>query len=274
MEQIKYIPLTAVLNNVFGAIPEQTLDPDTAIEWASHAMEDLLVRQLWMEDVKIMEVLNHSFCLPHGLKYIDQIFYREKITEADVIELSVFVGEDNVVGQQSSKWLQSEYFINNWLAMRRASSPFSRMVHCKNKVFPYTSCEHEYSPNKDGTVTTSMNEGWVAISYLSYPKNQNGDFLIPDYAPLLECIKDYVLWHYWELRMNLSEQNAGNLYILYKRNYWLGHAKVKGKLLLPSKDQMQNWQGQLLRLGQHTQSYFSGFGNLRMEENIDFDNIS
>lgn len=271
MQIVNYIPLSSALVDVFDLMDENLIDEATVIEWASQAMRRLKVQQTLDTKVAFLAVDNHTAQLPCGLKYIDQIYYKETMDAEDLEQIQLYVSDadSNTISKKYMDFHNSDYY-KTWKPIRLAvSNAFHLGIHCKNSINIYTKCEHEYSVNKTGTIKTSFKNGFLALTYLSFPMNEDGDFLIPDDIWVLETIKDWCLMKLWEKRMNMKEEGSMRLYEHYRRAHRIGEAEAKGRLLLPKGvDGYENLKQQLLRLGQHTNQYYSGFGNLNAGEVI------
>lgn len=274
MKVIGYLPLSAALATIYPFVDMDTIQQDEIEEWASIYMGKLQVRQTYQESVVVLRVQNHKACLPRGTKYIEQMFYKEDPSADDVtlIKLQHQSPDSDTI---QTKFLDfasvNSYYANNWSPIRASASIFNQAVHCQNSINLYLKCEAEYSVSKNFIVTTSFEDGYLAVGYLSYPINSEGEFLIPDDEEVLEAIKYGVLSQIWEKRTNFGVENALQMWDRYLELYQIKAAKVVGKLLLPGIDELQNLQDQTTRIGQHRMQYQSAFGNLNTAENIRFD---
>ncbi|GIU70159.1 MAG: hypothetical protein KatS3mg002_1395 [Candidatus Woesearchaeota archaeon] len=268
-----YIPLKAALVSIYDIIDEDDIEVDESkiIEWASNEMRLLSVKQTYDHKLAFLIVSNHKAALPCGFKIIDFIAYKHILTDTDIANIKLYTSdaESNTIGSKYMSFINSDYF-KSWTMLRMAvKNSFMLGIHCKNPINMYAKCEHEYSVDKYGFIHTSFKDGYLALSYYSYPQDSEGNFLIPDDEDIKEAIKDYCFMKLWEKRMNLKEENSINMYNLYKRQYKISHANAKGKILLPQgPDGYENLKQQLIRFGQNTNHYYSGFGNLNQQENI------
>lgn len=270
MTVVNYVPLSAALADIFTILDAVSDDPSDIEEYASMAVQKISVRQTYQENIAILKVTDHKACLPKGVKYIEQMFclVDETNSMADIIKL-VHGTETADYDKFTTFENASSYFNTHWMPIRAATSLFSRAVHCENSINLYQRCEQEYSVGKAGDITTSFQTGYLSVGYLSYPMTADGEFLIPDDPEVTEAIKDYVFSRVWERRMNYGVDGAERMWMIYLRQFEMRAAKVRGKLLLPSLDEWQNLQDQLLRIGKHS-SYFTGFGTLAEPENLLF----
>lgn len=275
MNLVSYIPLKSALVDLYDLIDEDDMEVSepTLIEWSAKAMRNITVRQSYDYQVAFLTVSNHKAKLPCGLLYIDFIAYKDTLEEADIQQIRLYTStaESNTITHKYLDFLQAPYFTESWKMLRLAeTNAFLMGIHCKNPINLYMKCEHEYSVDKQGYIHTSFKDGYLAISYFSYPM-QDGDFLIPNDEDVKEAIKNFCLMRLWEKRMNLKEEQAANMYTLYRKLYTISSKNAEGKLLKPQgPDGYENLKQQLLRIGQHTHQYYSAFGNLNAGETIDF----
>jgi len=96
-------------------------------------------------------------------------------------------------------------------------------------------CYGSWSINTTGThLTLSEQSGFVAIEYFAEPKDDSGNFLVPDYPQLWLGLAAYIKAKFYEDRSILAEQNSYQLYqsnLLEARSYlneMRGIFKLKG----------------------------------------------
>lgn len=272
MTTYDYVPLDAAIADIYTSLnPDMVNDADIE-EWASFAFGSLQTAETYQVALAVKAVENHRFCLPKGLKYIWQIFYKEETNAQDPIDLKIYVSENGSTSSTAWSFINGEYLNNNgWSPLRASETPWALMAHCENSPSFYAKCEHQYFVNKNGVVTTTFERGTIIMAFLGYPQNEAGQFLIPNEEKVINAIRKYVLMRYWERRMNYTgEQMDMKIYTNYKQEWELMRAAAIGDLRLPDIDGLENWKQQTFRLGQHTNSYYSGFGNLAVGENIRF----
>lgn len=273
MEVIQYIPLSAALAQVYPFINQDMVEEDEIEEWASFLMGKLQVRQTYDESIVVLRVQNHKANLPRGVKYIEQVFYKELLNQEDILLIELYHQQPDA-STNTKKFLEfnsiGEYFSNTWKPVRASTSLFNKAVHCNNSINLYVKCEAEYSVSKNFVITTSFENGYLAVGYLSYPMNEDKEFLIPDDEDVLEALRSGILMYVWEKQTNFGIENSYQLWKDYESKWEILAAKARGKLLLPGIDQLQNLKDQIQRIGQHQMNYFTAFGNLGTAENIKF----
>jgi len=274
MRSIENIPLTAALADIYSIIDGNTISETNVLEWASIGFRKIEVKQLLESTTAFIKVVNHTAKLPTGVKYIEQIFYKQDFIKNDIDNIQVYVSNANsfIVSKQNSEFMQSPYYVSNWKPLRLSTSSFHNQVVLKDSpnFNCKCGCEQEYSINKNNCVITSFESGYLAVSYLTFPMNDEGDFLIPDDDNVINAIKNYVIMRIWEKRMYYKEEGAERMFDKYLRLWEITRASTIGKMAMFSIDEYENFKQQNLRIGSNTNSYYTGFGNLAKQENIHF----
>ena len=272
MRSIENIPLSAALADVYSIVDGNTISEHDVLEWASHGFRKLKVKQLYESTTSFIKVVNHVAKLPIGVKMIEQIYYKEEFVDDDISNIEVYTSNADTfsVTKSNSDFMQSNYYTSSWSPLRLATSTFHNQVVLRDSPNYRCRCEHEYSINKNNCVVTSFEEGYLAVSYLRFPMNDEGEFLIPDDINILVAIKNYVLMKIWEKRYNFKEDGAEGRFQNYLRLWEITRAATIGKIMMFSVDEWENFKQQHLRIGSHTNTYYNGFGNLATQENIHF----
>lgn len=277
IKTVKYVPLESVIRPIYSILSEHQLEYDTLLEWAYDAMEALEVRYTFQEAIEFVQVVNHKAQVPIGLKYIEQILYKINLSpdEQDVVFQILQQNQDG--SDVTPTTTADEYYLspavqNDWAPLRLATSIWAREVHCAVSPNLYARGEHEYTIDPTGCILTSFEDGFLAIAYLSHPKNSLGQFLVPDERDYRQAIENYLLYRFWLVRFNMKEEGAESRMIYFHQQWDIFAAKVSGDLMLFSLDGLQNFQEQLLRIGPNTNSYHTGYGNLGRTERIKFHN--
>ena len=274
---VQYVPLEATLRPVYTTLPSSNIEFDTILEWAYDAMEAIEVRYTFQENVEFLQVVNHRTMVPVGLKYIEQLLYKLSLDNDEEEVILDILRQDQDGNNETPTTTADQYFLSpivrsSWSPLRASTSIWTRQVHCAVSPNLYATSEHEYTIDPGGCITTSFEDGFIAIACLSHPKNSQGQFLVPDERDYRRAVENYILFKYWELRYNMKEEGADKRMMYYQQQWDIFAAKVSGDLMLFSLDGLQNFQDQMLRIGPNTDSYHSGYGNLGRREVTKFHN--
>jgi len=227
--------LKDLLYDLSLVIPDEDFD--------SLLFEDLLLKglknanttQTLVSAISCLKIDSHITRLPKDLVYLDSIAY------------SV---DKNVANLQS---------------IRRAATPFGV---CSQNVDTCPSCRDYYTIDKGYTVRTSIKDGYLFIAYKTYPKDSEGDNLIPDYEPLTQSLVYYVLYHYWLMKYNMKEEGAESRVQFFLSMYNLYKLKALS-LNNPGIDELEN-----LKNIQNTlvspSHYNSLFTNLHLATHVNY----
>lgn len=277
IKTVKYVPLEAVLRPIYNLIEESNIDYNTVLDWAYDAMEALEVRYTYQEAIEFVQVVNHRAQVPIGLKYVEQILYKIDLDNDEEETILRIIRQDQSGNNETPSTTADEFYLSashsaSWAPLRLASSIWARSVHCAVSPNIYASCEHEYTIDPNGCITTSFENGFLAIAFLSHPKNEEGQFLVPDERDYRQAVENYIFFKYWLQRFNMKEEGAERRMVYYQQQWDIFAAKVTGDLMIFSLDGLQNFQDQMLRIGPHTDSYDTGYGNLGRRERLRFHN--
>jgi len=264
----KFISIRAVLSNLASTFPKDLWDEDTAIEWAAFALQSIGTYTQLEPKIAFVQLKNHRARLPQGLVKLEQVAFNAKrnVTEDSLAELKAELKIPTESYYEGFFTLTSRY---HYVPMRKATSPFSLQKECEDcdKIYP-ASLEYTILPN--GCIHTSVNKGDICIAYLQYPVDENGDFLIPDRVTVIRAITYYVSMKIWELRMNMKEEGAYNMFNAYLDLWTTLATRSVGELLMPDIDTMQNIKDMTDRFFPASNRYFSFFGNLASMESPSF----
>jgi hypothetical protein len=274
MNYTNYIPLGAALVDVYDVADKNFVEEGTLERWASKAMSKIYAAESYQEYVKFVCVENYKAILPRGVVSLYQVLYKGDIQTADVESISVFIDECPGCGISKSavyEFLQSGYTIS-WTPATPSTSPFTVALHCENSPAMVCDTHVKYNLNTDGTITVNMETGYLAIAYLGYPTTEEGEFMIPDDEMILDAIKSYCMYRIWEARFNTGEEGSEFRMQHYLVQWEIHSAKARGEQKTLSVPEWENFKNQMMRLGPHSNTFWTGFGNLAQGESLRFDN--
>jgi len=264
-----YVPLSAAVQEVYRLLPKDQVDYNEIYEMAYSAYEAIMVRQLYDEVIYLVDVENHTFQLPKGLRYIEQMFFKDTTTSPSTTNVPIYQGDANTTTVITTDWaflLADE--TARWQPLRLSPSIWSNTFVCSNSPTISAISEHTYTITKNRCGITSFESGQIAIGGLRYPVDETGELLIPDHRDVREAIKYNILMNYFLVRDILQIQGTDNMERKY-RGYWEVYAaKCRGNLMLMGIDQLENFRTQMQRIGQHNETYNNAFSNLSTQENL------
>jgi hypothetical protein len=261
----KYTSIKAVLSNIASTFPKDVWDEADALEWAAFALEKVRCHVNLDQAIAFLSVTNHRAKLPKGLVILNQAAYKSvrELTTEDLADL-----ESELLIPTESYYAGfvglTERF--NYRPMRKATGTFSLQKACEDCDEMYPIGEPEYTLMANGCIHTSFSTGDVCISFMKYPMDENGDFLIPDHIDVIQAITYYVNTRIWEKRMNMKEEGARQMFEMYLGLFETAATKATGKLMMPDIDTLQNIKDQTDRFFPASNKYYSFFGNLNSPE--------
>jgi len=227
--------------------------------------------------------------LPSDLRYLTQILYKKynEVSEEDIIEIQ------KIMNLESVKWSPAILHMDNpqglptkaaqtslasfaWRPMKGTTNSFLIAISCTPSLFPQlennitacNDCAHEFTVDANGIITTTLNEGVLAVSYLRFPKDDALNVLIPDSETLKEAIVNYCLWMYYTKRDIMGEINMDKKLVYYKQMFGFMAAKASAELNSPDLTQMENLKNMMQRLVPRSNQYNNMFSKLSNKENL------
>ena len=269
-----------ILGDIEDIIPKDLFNEAECLEWASIALGKVGGYPALEEDVKFAFVSEFQAPLPKGLLQINQIAYKADtaLLQQDIDELKALLTArdkdqseaiDAVNTKLLSRIIASSNFVKNgFKPLRLNTSSFGRALHASDCTNLYSDCKESYSIRPNGSILTTFKTGCLYISYVRYPLDKFGDFLVPDNEDLLDALKTYCLMKVWEKRWNMKEEGSSERFQYYGSTWEGLMAKARASIILPSIDELENIRTMRNRLIPVERRYNTFFGNLGTEENI------
>lgn len=266
---MKYIKLKSVLPDLASTVSPIFWNEADVVEWAFKAMRKIDAFEQYEMYMAHAVVSSYKADLPDDLcKLVLSAYKISGDTTTDLEEIQKDLGVDN--DSYYSGFNETGLFLSNYRPLRLERSPFSNQVLCDECENLATHSEHSYRVNPNMTITTSFSDGEVCFSYLRFPVDCDGDYIIPDIEDYIDAVRSYVLSRYWEARWNSGEEGAFNRFDHYSLRWQTLCQKVKGKLKRNNiLDLMENIRQMSNRLVPKERDYYTGFSN-RREENLEF----
>lgn len=274
----KWIPISSVLDSLQDTLASVHWSELTVLENCARAMDMIGAKVQYEDDVKFIKVTNHKACLPKGLIQINQIAHKRNflLAEKDKERINELLGiDEGDFMDDSTLWLHatfftSDYYYKQWQPMRLSTNTFAKAVHCDNCINLKCESEYTYTISPDGTITTSFKDGFICISYIRHPIDCNGEFLIPDSEYYKEALRTYCMMRIWEYRLNMKEEGAQGMYLMYRDLWSLMKSKAIADIREPDLAELENIKNVQIRLVPKTRRFSGFFGNLAKEESLSF----
>ena len=233
MSKTNYVNIKTVLYDLSQLMEDRYWNESKILEWAVKGFRSLNIDEKFVEKVFKAEIDNHKVQLPTDVKFI------------------IVVGVKD--GAKVTALVPASTLLTNNLCL----------------VNPCTTCKADYSLDENLVLTTSKDSGTLFVSYLGYPTNEFGEFLIPDDELVKEAVLNYVLWKFW-LSKSLMKEEGADSRAEYFRNMWSVSSKKAISISLPDVGQMENIKNRWNHLVPRENMYRGMFITLNESENVNF----
>lgn len=267
MELVNFIPLSSSLSEVYRMIPKEQASYNDMLEWAADAYLALEVKQLYEEKLQVVEVSNYKFKLPSDLKFLDQMFYKETVTEEEVQSINMYTSEDGETITITPFEFTSGMSLPSWQPLILSPSIYSNGIVCSKAPHIGGSYDNTYTIGKDRCGIVSFETGFVCVAYYKIPTTDTGEFLIPDDRDIKKAIESFVLSQLF-LQRYILDKGEGERYHDFLSKWEIFAGKCVGKIMAPGINELENLRRQWLRIGQHGENYTNAFSTLNHPENI------
>lgn len=208
------------LDNVFNYIPtnlRRELNDDNQIKsWALQALRTVNHSQKYVKDISFHDVTNHKVTLPDDVHKIYKVSYaNSEPTDLQVLSLcqceaqtdsTYFDLDPDCVPIYHNLFLNSDYYQSGFRPLAYKKTRLTDNYVCNVN---WGGCHGFYSLDTTGTyMTISEKTGFVVIEYFAEPKDNDGNFLVPDVVALWKGMAEYVKARFYENRTVLNEQNS------------------------------------------------------------------
>ena len=288
MTHIPYISIKSVLYELSRLIPDNQWNELDFMEWANKAVRRIKIAKKLQTHVCYIPVVDHAATLPEDLKYLIQILYRKPESSDVVVEdlkqvmnfdspewnpAIVHMQDPNALPEAAASIYNNKF---RWLPMKASTNVFLTALTCTPSLFPQLShsinksidCVHEYTVNQDGIITTTLDTGILAVSYLRFPVEEDSTLLIPDNETLKEAIVNYCLSQYYLKRDILGEANADKKMLYHKQMFGHMAAKAAAEINDPDIPEMENLKNILQRLVPRANQHKGMFSKLSNAEKL------
>lgn len=282
---IKFVDIRSVIPDIYDIVDEAVVSSGDIVEWCAKAMGQIGSVETYVPQIAIKEVRGFQTDLPDGLLQVNQILYKpssdcpgcvKNLSPDDYQKLlDAYKCCANTESDLTTNLkIKSQCFLdtipNYWAPLRASTSNFMMSVLCENSPNLTSNCENEYTIRPNGTIVTDFESGTIIISYMMWPRDDNGNIMIPYDEELIEALRLFCMTKIWERRWNRHEQGADQRFMTYKQEWGRYKNMVRGKLKLPTEDQWQNIIDYSVNLLPKKDRYYSYFGNLNVPDTTFF----
>lgn len=263
----KYTSIKSILYDLSLTIDDRYWNETRMTEWAHRALRMIHTDQTLVTKVTYLEICNHKAILPSDLKYLTQIAYVDTSTNLSLSNAisALDLPPDSTLGTQFA-----DFGTMAWKAMRLTSNPYHASICLNNTIMYCTDCQHEFSVSHDLVLTTTLQTGVIMVSYLSWPKDDDGYALIPDNEYLKEALLHYILYRYWLSKSMMMEEGA-NSQVQFNLKMWNQlKAQAAGDLNKPDVNELENIKSQMNHLVPRASKFQQLFLTLGNRESINF----
>ena len=240
----------AVINRL--SLDKSQYEEDDIIEWIINGLDIMNIKKAYQQEAILIEVNNHKAILPCDLIQIEMVTMPLDsciISQKDEEELSscgcsIGYNKDYIEQVNSnynfkvinnySKFIDTNYFKKNFQILKLNNLPFAGKFHCDTCPNISSNCDITYSLSPNGYITTPFEHGVICLAYIKYAKDENDEYIIPDNEDLIQALANWCMAKHWELRMNMKEEGAYNMYELYINKAQNLFQKVRGIFMTKS----------------------------------------
>lgn len=281
---MKYISINSVLYNLSLSVDESTFDETRFLEYALQGYRKMESSHKYIPEACLIAVSEHKATVPSNAVHIIQAAYKATLSDDDLASMRQLLGideeptiadPDNLATMALDATLRG---MTGWKPMRPSSNSFLSTITETESIFPSNvyfpqvesciGCTHEYSIDPSMCMTTTLRQGLVYISYLTWVTDSDGRYLIPDDENLKEALFHYCMYRYHMSRIPTKENESRMTFHL--KQYELLKAKAQANLNQPTVDQMENIKNMTSRLVPRTNRFEGFFSQLTNKENIGF----
>jgi hypothetical protein len=254
MQVDKWIDLKSVIPQVLDVIDDNIVDEGLIYELAYRALKKLQTNEQLVPKVSFLTLENYKTCLPKDLVRLDMVIHKEyvDISQSTTDLEEFYTSYNNMPGLLNPENLATYLISKSWKVMLRPTNKFSSIYFCNKEYDLDYTCKYDYTVVPGDTLVSSLKEGLIAIAYMSDP-TLDGEFLIPDDEDVKSAIKSYVLMNIWESRFNIMEAGSDSRFQYYASDWAIKKAVVKGKLKMPTLEEMEQIMWHRLNLAPATQ---------------------
>lgn len=246
---MKRTTIKSVVAQVALILDDRYWNDSIILENATRAYRQMNIVDKWEPKVVELDLVDHKATLPKDYKELIQIAYKHT-TSAD---------------NATSPWYAMRLSSNTIFNYNCGSNCTCTTDNCSNCS---GTCPHEYTVYND-TITSTLRNGTLLVSYFAYPIDTNGDHLIPDDETLKEAIFHYILYKYW-LQKDLMKETGASERMQFHLQMWSVLSKKAQSLNLPSLGQLENIRANRSKLVSNPNAFDTFFATIGANQRTSF----
>lgn len=276
MNFTKYISIKSVLYDIALTLPDEMWEENKFMEWATKALAKLKFEDKFQQNVGLITIEEHKGTLMPEARHVVQAAYKVTTDPTDLIEtMRKIMGINDVPTELGTNlrlpaagvFASRSYLrTSGWLPIKLSTNSFIKSIpEIEGLSFINMNCNecaHEMHIDPNGCITTTIPNGHILISYLSYPVDKDGNAMLPDNEDLKEALMHYVYYRLYLAKSFMHEQNS-----IQEREYHLSRfqllgTKAVGDLNMPDSTTMEQIKNNRNRIVPRTEQFNSFYSKL------------
>jgi hypothetical protein len=231
---IQYIPIDSVLESIPKGIRRET-DDSTLLSYCLDGYRMLSVPGEYQRLITFKKINNHIVELPENVNAINLITWSNEIhsTSNDIADFPIAHDANYNIFFKILE--QSQFYNNHFLPLRNVGNSSSITCNCCNNPL-LNKCSDTFSVLPDGSLMTSLRDGYVCIDYESIIKDEHDNFLIIKSPEIKKYLSLYSISQALLDRGMSKEEQAFAMYKDILGQVEIAYKRAKGSITLSNID--------------------------------------
>jgi hypothetical protein len=303
----KHVSSKEIIRKVFRDLKPATGNwLHDSIEWIGEALEHIGASAQLCTKHAVIPIANHKGALPGDLYYINQVAINTCVSasvdtqidtvikkidtlNSNILDYSKDLANATVTGAELNDYrvastnqlrdlnvnlemLTSMYFSGGECLqpLQYGASTFHRGSHCDQCVNEITTYKETYVINC-GSIQTSFETGYVCISYMAFPTDEECYPMVPDDISFREAM----FWYIYKKLLLQGEQLRNNrIQYEYADAAWQKYCtQARNAANYPDIDRYESFMDQWVRLKPNLNRHFTFFESLNDREMLQSENF-
>jgi len=278
----KFVPLERIVEKAFRDAGFENIDWEAAIEWTAEMFSYLGVPSTYIDvttngidDMPTpIEIVDYRAQVPSGLVYLvgcrkvdlDEegvpVNYAPMIESTDIFHLTQV---ENI--QDGNTYFDPITLIPEVVPDEDGEPTTELSYYTQQPIKGFSGIPYSYKI-QGGTIFTNFKDGFIEMSYKSYPLDDRGYPLIPDDLKFQRALEYYIIykldWKKW--RLNPASPGLKAVLNDSEQKYYVFAASARNKAHIPSIDKMESIKNQWLRSIPKINEHATGFKTSSAQE--------